>query len=187
MRYDRGGDRAATAATGVFLRRARSDGYPNSERRLKQVQARSDEELPRKGGPGGSVANTTPRLRQSPVQRGSQGDMRIYPGHTNREAGPPGPSSSTNRTILHDPGFVSQRLSEATEEKSTSNRCNGGFQDRALRGTLGATAEGRRSIFTDGFPHHVEKFIPLHPFTIIPAAGGVASAAAAEPRIEPAP
>ena len=30
---DRGGDRAAHAATGVFLRQARSDGYPNSERR----------------------------------------------------------------------------------------------------------------------------------------------------------
>ncbi len=32
---------------------------------------------------------------------------------------PPGPSSSTNRTTLPDPGFVSLRLSEATEEKST--------------------------------------------------------------------
>ncbi len=72
-----------------FLRRVRSNWYPNSERSLKQVQARSDEELSRKGGPGGSVANTSPGLRQSPVQRGSQGDMRSYHGHRDREAGPP--------------------------------------------------------------------------------------------------
>jgi hypothetical protein len=104
---------------------------------------------------------------------------------------PPGPSSSTNRTTLPDPGFVSQRLSKTTEDKSTSgavgDRCNGGSQDPALRGTPGATAEGLRRVFTGGFPHHVEEFIPSHPFTVIPTAGGVASAAAAEPRIEPAP
>ncbi len=53
-----------------FLRRARFDGYPNLDKSLKQVQTRSDEQLPRKGGAGGLVANTVPGLRQSPVQRG---------------------------------------------------------------------------------------------------------------------
>ena len=52
----RGGDRASTTATGVFKHRARSDGYPNSERRFWQVHARSDEDLPRKGRPGDSEA-----------------------------------------------------------------------------------------------------------------------------------
>jgi hypothetical protein len=56
---DRGGDRATPAATGVFLRQARSDGYPNSERRLKQVQARSKVKLPRKGRPEGTKDGAT--------------------------------------------------------------------------------------------------------------------------------
>jgi hypothetical protein len=103
---------------------------------------------------------------------------------------PPGPSSSTNRTTLHDLGFDSQRLSETTEDKSilgaVGDRCNGGSQDPALRGTPGATAEDRRRVFTDGFPHHVAEFIPSHSLSVIPTTCGVASAAAAEPRIEPA-
>ena len=54
MWHDRGEDRAAATATGVFKHQARSDGYPNSERSFNQVQARSDEEVPRKGVPGDS-------------------------------------------------------------------------------------------------------------------------------------
>ncbi len=72
--------------------------------------------------------------------------------------------------------------------EAVGDRCNGRSQDPALRGTSGATAEGRRRVFIDGFPHHGEEFIPSHPFTCIPTASGVAlSAAAAEPQIEPAP
>jgi len=77
------------------------------------------------------------------------------------------------------------------EDNSTSrvdgDRFNGGSQDPALRGTPEATVEGRRRVFTDGFPHHVEGFIPSHPFTVIPTAGGIALAAATKPHIEPAP
>jgi hypothetical protein len=73
-----------------FKHRARSDGYPNSERYFKPC---SDEE--REGGaaaqgrPGDSRLFAASRLRQSPAQRGGQGDRHSYPGHRDREAGPP--------------------------------------------------------------------------------------------------
>ena len=60
-------------------------------------------------------------------------------------------------------------------------------KDPTLRDTPRATSKGRRRVFTGGFPRHVEEFIPSHPFTVIPTACGVASAAAAELQIEPAP
>ena len=41
----------------------------------------------------------------------------------------------------------------------------------------------RRRVFTCGFPHHVEDHGPSHRLTVIPTAGGAASAAAAQPRI----
>ena len=42
--------------------------------------------------------------------------------------------------------------------------------------------EEHKGVFPSGFPIHVGDFGPLHPFTIIPTAGGEASAAAAQPR-----
>jgi hypothetical protein len=45
-----------------------------------------------------------------------------------------------------------------------------------------ATARGRREFFPSGFPIHVEDFGPIYHFTVIPTAGGEASAAAAQPR-----
>ena len=41
----------------------------------------------------------------------------------------------------------------------------------------------RRRVFTCGFPYHVEDHGPSHHLTVIPTAGGAASAAAAQPRI----
>jgi len=54
LQRDRGGDRVASAAIGVLLRQARSDGYPNSERRFLQVHTRIEMELPRKIRPEGT-------------------------------------------------------------------------------------------------------------------------------------
>ena len=56
LHRDRGGERDARDATGVFERQARSDGYPNSEKRFFQVQTRGKVELPRKGRPEGTKA-----------------------------------------------------------------------------------------------------------------------------------
>ncbi len=51
--------------------------------------------------------NAASGLRQSPVHRErGQGDMRIYLGHKDQEAGPPGPSSPANRITLLDHGFL---------------------------------------------------------------------------------
>jgi hypothetical protein len=55
-----------------------------------------------------------------PYNGGARGTSAPILGTEIGRRDPPGPSSSTNRTTLLDPGFVSQRLSEATEEKSTS-------------------------------------------------------------------
>ncbi len=69
--HDRGGDRASTTATGVFKHRARSDGYPNSERSFYQVKARSDEELPSKVGPRDSKVERnieTPAVSRTNVE-----------------------------------------------------------------------------------------------------------------------
>ena len=93
----------------------------------------------------------------------------------------------TDKTLKQAYRGGGQRRWDPSTSGAAEDCCNGGFRDRALRGTPGATAEGRRRVFTDGFPHHVEEFIPSHPFTVILTAGGVASAAAAGPQIEPAP
>ncbi len=57
---DRGGDRADPAATGVFnAKPGPTYGYPNLERRLRQVQARSKVKLPRKGRQDGTKVEAT--------------------------------------------------------------------------------------------------------------------------------
>ncbi len=55
--------------------------------------------------------------------------------------------------------------------------------DLRRRRTPGATARCQRGVFSSGFPHHVEEFIPSHHSTVISTAGGAASAAAAQPQI----
>jgi hypothetical protein len=68
---------AEDAFSGVFLRRPRSDGYPNSERSLQDVQARSDWELPSNGGHGGPTQERS--VETTVVSRttsGRQGDKR---------------------------------------------------------------------------------------------------------------
>ncbi len=42
--------------------------------------------------------------------------------------------------------------------------------------------EEQKGFFLSGFPIHIGDFGPIHPFTIIPTAGGEASVAAAQPR-----
>ncbi len=65
------------------------------------------------------------------------------------------------------------------------------LQDRMVSIFAAEASQGRlRSayrVFYSGFPNYIEEFIPSHLFTAIPTASGAASAAAAQPRIEPAP
>ena len=90
---------------------------------------------------------------------------------------------------LPDPGTASAKV-EAGDDKQASgaagDRCEGGsFRSSATTRPRG-DCEERRRVFPSGFPRHVEDFGPSHIFTVIPTAGGAASAAAAQPRIETA-
>ena len=55
--------------------------------------------------------------------------------------------------------------------------------DHRRRRTPGATVRCQRGVFPSGFPRHVADLGPIHHSTVIPTAGGAASAAAAQPRI----
>ena len=96
--------------------------------------------------------------------------------------------------LILGPGEISQGRGDE-ELKGTEQLeidASGRSSRRALQGQIMSifvtvTPQGRlqnaRGIFPCGFPHHVEDHDPIHHFTAIPTACGVAPAAAAPPRI----
>ncbi len=117
--------------------------------------------------------------------------MRSYLGHRDREAGPPRTVELDKSDHVTLPwvcqstivGGDGREVDFKSSWRSLQWRIPRSSATRHPRGDCRGPEEG----FTDGFHHHVEEFIPSRPLTVIPTAGGVASAAAAEPRIEPAP
>jgi hypothetical protein len=112
-------------------------------------------------------------------------------------------AAATVPTVPSRPsGETSERTSRArvNTQSAQSMLCKGEPNDRGRRRnrfcgpprrgsrrfprttTPGVTVRGTRGFFPSGFPFHVVAFDPLHPFTVIPTAGGEASAAAAQPR-----
>ena len=87
-----------------FKHQARSDGYPNSERRLQSVQARSNWELPRKGGHGGAKADRQHR-DSGVLHRGAGGHAQL--SWTKRPGGetPLDRRNRQNRITSPDPGL----------------------------------------------------------------------------------
>ena len=130
------------------------------------------------------------RSRWSFCQRGSRRDkMQLFWEKSSEGGAPRSSSDIIVKKFLFDPG---QRLRDggAGDDKQASgaagDRCEGGsFRSSATTRPRG-DCEERRRVFPSGFPRHVEDFGPSHIFTVIPTAGGAASAAAAQPRIETA-
>ena len=119
----------------------------------------------------GTGATAAPEFYSGPVRRGdSTRDTR--PGTSLEEKNSRGRATRTWPTAASG--------SETLPEQA--RRILQGDRDDFRRQRPGATERGRRGFFPSGFPIHVVDLGPLHPFTVIPTAGGEASAAAAPPR-----
>ena len=94
----------------------------------------------------------------------------------------------TNRPSLGSAYTMSRPTTTSRpEEEQPEPAANEDLVDLRRRRTSGATVRCQRGVFPSGFPRHVADLGPIHHSTVIPTAGGAASAAAAQPRIGAAP
>ena len=123
-----------------------------------------------------------------PGSGGAMGQVRLF-WDQRSDSGTPPPVVTLTQFRTSSPSLGSvYTMSRSTttsrpKEEQPEPATREDLVDFCRRRTSGATVRCQMGVFPSGFPRHVADLGPIHHFTVIPTAGGAASAAAAQPRI----